>query len=165
MVLSEQQIAAVNALAKDDGRLEPSDVVQTARDPASPLHPLFEWDDAAAAAAHRLEQARNVIKRVRVEVTVHNVEMKIPAYLRDPHANQQAGTYRHIAHIRTSEGQRRDSMVAELRRAKDAHRRAHNIALFLGARDIAYEVDAMSRQTDAVIARVVLEQSTNTMEQ
>lgn len=32
------------------------DVVRWARDPASPLHPLFEWDDAKAAEAQRRDE-------------------------------------------------------------------------------------------------------------
>lgn len=35
-----------------------------ARDEASPLHPAFEWDDAKAAHAHRLEQASYLIRSV-----------------------------------------------------------------------------------------------------
>lgn len=48
------------------GTLRPSDVVDAARDRESPLHPYFTWDDSAAAAAYRLQQARALI---RVSVT------------------------------------------------------------------------------------------------
>lgn len=50
------------------GGLRPVDVVEAARDEASPLHPLFEWDDTRAAQAHREQQARNVIGSLRVTV-------------------------------------------------------------------------------------------------
>jgi len=47
-------------------RLEPADVVQSARHKASPLHPCFEWNNAQAGERWRLVQARQLIKCVRV---------------------------------------------------------------------------------------------------
>lgn len=46
------------------GELTPRDVVDDARNPNSPLHSYFEWDDGAAAEAYRLKQARGLIKAV-----------------------------------------------------------------------------------------------------
>lgn len=48
------------------GRLDPADVVDAARQETSPLHRYFTWDDASAAVAHRLEQARALIRRVKI---------------------------------------------------------------------------------------------------
>ena len=48
------------------GRLEPEHVVDEARTPKSPLHPHFEWNDKLAAHAHRLDQARAIIRVVRI---------------------------------------------------------------------------------------------------
>lgn len=52
---------------QNGGLLNPVLVVERARHPESPLHSQFEWDDSKAAAEHRLEQARRLI---RVCVTV-----------------------------------------------------------------------------------------------
>jgi hypothetical protein len=49
------------------GRLTPGDVVEAARNKRSPLNPHFEWNDAAAAEQYRLDQARSLIRVVRVE--------------------------------------------------------------------------------------------------
>lgn len=49
------------------GELQPKHVVDAARSSNHPLHPHFEWDDAVAAEAFRLDQARNIIRIVRVE--------------------------------------------------------------------------------------------------
>lgn len=46
------------------GELTPKEVVEDARNPNSPLHPHFEWDDTAAAEQHRLTQARRLIRAV-----------------------------------------------------------------------------------------------------
>jgi hypothetical protein len=49
---------------KRGGELTPADVVADARNPNSPLHPHFEWDDSLAAEQHRLSQARRLIRAV-----------------------------------------------------------------------------------------------------
>lgn len=49
------------------GELTPKAVVEVARTKTHPLHPHFEWNDNIAAEAYRLDQARNLIRIVRVE--------------------------------------------------------------------------------------------------
>lgn len=49
------------------GKLTPRAVMQEARTGRNPLHPFFEWDDKKAAESYRLEQARHIIRIVRVE--------------------------------------------------------------------------------------------------
>ena len=49
------------------GDLKPEAVVNAARDHGCALHVHFEWDDKIAAEAHRLDQARNIIRIIRVE--------------------------------------------------------------------------------------------------
>ena len=57
---------ALRRVKKDDqdGILTAEAVVEAAKDPESPLHHQFEWDDSAAAHAHRLNQARQLIRTV-----------------------------------------------------------------------------------------------------
>lgn len=45
-------------------------LISDARKKSSPLHSYFEWDDSAAAAAWRVDQAEGIIRRVKVNVTV-----------------------------------------------------------------------------------------------
>lgn len=49
------------------GRLMPEDVVNSARKTDNPLHPHFEWNDKLAAQSYRLDQARNIIRIIRIE--------------------------------------------------------------------------------------------------
>jgi hypothetical protein len=52
----EQELSAL----KRDGLLNPAGVVEwAAANPESALHRQFEWNDTAAAAQWRLDQARN----------------------------------------------------------------------------------------------------------
>lgn len=43
-------------------------VLDEARDSHSPIHDVFEWDDTVAAEAHRLQQARELIGWVRLQI-------------------------------------------------------------------------------------------------
>jgi hypothetical protein len=54
------------------GHITPEEILEDARDPASPLHAHFEWKDAVAAEHYRREQARALITAIRVVVTVVN---------------------------------------------------------------------------------------------
>lgn len=86
------------------GELTPKDVVDDARHDNSPLHSFFEWDDSAAAEAHRLGQARGLIRAVvavyvsddkpaiRQKAYVHIAEPQAPHYREATHAMSQKKT-------------------------------------------------------------------------
>jgi hypothetical protein len=66
-----------------EGRLRPEDVVDAARNPNSALHSYFTWDDSEAAAAYRLQEARALIKRVRVDVVrTDEMVVHVPSFIR-----------------------------------------------------------------------------------
>jgi hypothetical protein len=50
----------------NNGRLEPATVVEASRLPSDPLHDAFEWNDAVAADAYRVEQAGYLIRMITV---------------------------------------------------------------------------------------------------
>lgn len=56
--------------ARHDGRLTPEVVLRAAKRAASPFHHLFEWDDTAAARLYRLDQARRLLREVKLSVEV-----------------------------------------------------------------------------------------------
>ena len=58
---------SVALLAEDNGGVCPAwAMVDEARPSSSPLHPMFEWNDATAAEAYRREQARHHIRELRI---------------------------------------------------------------------------------------------------
>jgi hypothetical protein len=63
-----QQIGeALMAIATENGgRLTPAATVEAARAPEHVLHRHFEWQDRLAAEAYRLDQARTLIRVIRV---------------------------------------------------------------------------------------------------
>lgn len=68
--------AEIDALGKRLGKpfrgVTPRDVVDSARELDSPLHPLFEWNDDKAAERWRVHQARNVLNSLRVVVVTED---------------------------------------------------------------------------------------------
>lgn len=86
------------------GELTPEDVVTAARNKNSPLHSYFEWDDGKAAEAHRLSQARGLIRAVvaiythddkpvtKARAYVHIAEKGAPHYRELGHAMSQKAT-------------------------------------------------------------------------
>lgn len=51
---------------RNNGRLTQEDVLDEAKNAASPLHPAFEWNDKKAAHQYRLTQAGYLIRMITV---------------------------------------------------------------------------------------------------
>lgn len=62
----------LQSIYDEHGKLTPKIVVDEARDPNHPLHNRFEWDDGVAAEKYREDQARGLIRLLRV--TYRNAE-------------------------------------------------------------------------------------------
>jgi hypothetical protein len=60
-------VALATIAENGGGELTPKAVVESAREEDSPLHGHFDWDDATAAEKWRIEQARDIIRCIRVE--------------------------------------------------------------------------------------------------
>lgn len=96
---------ALEALAVD-GLLKPSSVVDAARNPDSPLHGHFCWDDTEAAEKWREEQARQLIRNIRIIVDL-NEPVEVRAYVSLP-ADREAGNgYRKMMDVVSSDFMRR----------------------------------------------------------
>lgn len=54
----------LDRIYRENGRLEPAKIVEESRDSAAPLHPCFEWDDAAAAEKYRQTQAQMIVRSI-----------------------------------------------------------------------------------------------------
>lgn len=71
--LTHQQAQVVGETLESLGdEFTPADVLKVAKAKKSPLHTFFEWDDTEAAKEHRLEQARGLVRSVRVVITTPN---------------------------------------------------------------------------------------------
>lgn len=141
----------LTALEKD-GRLTPEDVVAAARNPKSALHPHFNWDNKEAAHFWRLEQARTLIRSVKINITIDERIVRSVAYVRDPETPANAQGYVRLASIKTGSEAARDAMLAELSRVSSALERARSISEILELRD---EVESLLRSAVSLRERVV----------
>ncbi len=62
-------------LRQKHGELTADQVLTDARNPKSPLHDDFEWDDTAAAEQYRLAQARYILRSI---VVVYDEAPEVP---------------------------------------------------------------------------------------
>ncbi len=58
----------IDGMREKRGHIDATDLVAAAQDRSSPLHRFFEWDNVKAAHRHRLEQARLMMRSIRVRV-------------------------------------------------------------------------------------------------
>lgn len=123
-------------LANDnEGKLTAEMVVEEAKNKASPLHDEFTWDNLKAAHQHRLDQARQLIRAVKVKVRTRTFEIKAPHFVRDPSVGPDEQGYVAISAIKTDEDRARDAVVAEFARAAAALQRARAVAKALDIDD------------------------------
>lgn len=69
--------------------LKPSEIVEAAEEPDSPLHDHFEWDDNKAAHGYRLWQGRQLTNHLLVKI--EEVKMPVKAFHSVP-IQQEDGT-------------------------------------------------------------------------
>ena len=81
--VTRQKVAeALEAIHEKYGELKPGLVVDEARDSSHPLHSYFEWNDGLAAERWRLNQAGQLIRKIRLRVvTEGGEEITTPRYL------------------------------------------------------------------------------------
>lgn len=84
-----------------DGILHKQAVVDFARDPESPLHRRFDWDDTTAAAKYRLQQAGEVI-RIAV-VVVPSIDKAVRVYVSLENDRAAKGGYRTTVDVLSTE--------------------------------------------------------------
>lgn len=135
---------------REKGILTPDAVVDDAQDISSPLHAYFTWDDSEAANQFRLDQARTLIRNVKVEVTTTTTRVAAPFYVRDPQRSNDEQGYRAIAEIKDEKSASADALKYEFNRAIAVLERAVSIAEELG----------MAAHVDELIHRIRMLQAT-----
>lgn len=86
-------------LATASGSVTPVTIVEDARNPASPLHENFDWDDTTAAGSWREHTARNLIgSLVVVKVNEKQVAGTVRAFV-SVRVGNQPGTYQPIVNV------------------------------------------------------------------
>lgn len=130
--LTDEQNSRLEELAQAEDGLTPSNVVEDAKDPTSPLHALFEWNDAKAAERQRLDTARLVIRSRAIVMHSEVVTLRIPFYTRDPEKPSRTQGYISTLSLRDNPQAARDKVIAETARAESSLLRARGFAQVLG---------------------------------
>lgn len=101
--------------ARNGGILKPEDIVNDARNPKSPLHKRFDWNNTKAAYEWRLLQARNLI-RVVVQIIPNGTSEPSRVWvslMQDQ--NKKGGGYRPLISVLSNEELRRQLLEEALR--------------------------------------------------
>lgn len=117
---------------RNNGVLTPEAVVADAADKSSPLHSEFEWNDKRAAHQHRLNQARELIRKVTVEIKTTSRTVCVPRYVRDQTVDPHHQGYAPVAEIKDEISVARETLVYEFRRAMSLLERTADIASVIG---------------------------------
>lgn len=154
--------AALEALLeRHGGRISPAIVLEAARDPASPLHDHFEWDDDRASEQYRLAQASQLIRRWRGVLTRAageggRVAVTITRRVESPFNERAKGaaSYGALEDI-LADPVRRDDLLNTVLRELRAYRRRYAGLAALGAVwaavDEAVELHDPGRETQPAV--------------
>jgi len=123
--------AAIDRLEKSKKPITPRNLWESARSSTHPLHDQFEWDDSVAAAIHRDEQARRLL-RIRVDMVYKDRVIEAPICVRTPESPSEQPSYTRTVQIMGNKERSRQVLLEELDRASKAIERAKMVANALG---------------------------------
>lgn len=92
-VAPEVVAAEIERVRSVSGAVTAERLVDESRAPDAPLHPVFEWDDGAAAELYRRDQARALIRSVQV---TYSGEAPMSAFVHVPAQDGNTGDYQPI---------------------------------------------------------------------
>lgn len=125
------------------GLLQPQTVVDEARDPKSPLHDSFQWDDGEAAHQWRLQQARQLIRVVVKYEPVGDKNMPVRVFVSLTPDRKEGGDGYRLATSVLSDADMRRQMLADARgemlRFKSKYARLQELAEVFDAMDRVVE--------------------------
>lgn len=117
-------------LQKHEGHISPAILLEAAKDPASPFHHLFEWDDSKGAENFRLMQAASIIRRwkgsvMRIDQGEQKVVIQTIRRVQSPAGSRKGGaSYETIEQIMQDPTKRSD-MVRTVRKELLSYRQRY----------------------------------------
>lgn len=157
-MMDEETIEKVRAALvelESDGRITPDNVVDAARNPKSPLHDQFEWDDSAAAHGFRLEQARRLIRSITVVITHEQSVLRVPTWVRDPAMGGSEQGYVSVLKLSTEPENAARAIASELARVDSCLERTERIASVLGLlREVKATRKRVAKMRETVAAQI-----------
>jgi hypothetical protein len=133
------------------GRLTNDQVIEAARDEASPLHDAFQWDIEKAAYAHWVDTARELIRSVTIEITYEETKLVVPYFVRDPEAAGGDPGYVETLKIRNDADKAKAALKYEMRQAVGHLTRAENLAWFF---DLDRSIARVRKRSERLIEQI-----------
>jgi hypothetical protein len=127
--------AEISRIYNENGGITPDLVIKAASDPNNVLHHLFEWDDTKAGNSYRVDQARQIITSVRINIVTESRTISAVSYVRDPRLPSDQQGYISVAKLKTDKDLAKDSIKYEFQRAYAHLHRAKTHAEILGMED------------------------------
>lgn len=126
------KLAAFEALiARHEGHVGPRTLLDAARDPGSPFHDEFEWDDGDAAELYRLAQASQLLRRwkgtiIKIDIEAKVVKVEAVRRVQSPESGRKRGadSYQPVESI-LANPQTRDDMLRTVLRELVAYRKRY----------------------------------------
>lgn len=132
----------------NNGVITPELVIKDARNPKSPLHTEFTWDDKSAAHQYRIDQARRVIQTYWTSVRTEKMTFDAPYYVRDPRKAPWEQGYIPAASIKDDLEMAYNVFHTEVAKAKSYLERARSMAqtlkVDLQLENIIHEVENLT---------------------
>ena len=141
--------AEISHIYNKNGGITPDLVIKAAEDPNNVLHHLFEWDNSKAGNAYRVDQARQIITSVKINIVTESRTISAVSYVRDPRLSNDQQGYISVAKLKTDKDLAKDSIRYEFQRAYAHLHRAKTHAEILGMED---EVSALLNTLEEVMA-------------
>jgi len=135
-------------LRDGDGLLRLETIVTVASDPTSPLHEHFEWDDAKAAHSFRVDQARQLVRQMKIPLKVGVHIVRAPAYVP---AVSTRNAYERVDEVEPGSDKAHVIIMNELTRVSGILGRARKIAAIL---HVEHEIDGLLSALTDVSARL-----------
>lgn len=143
--MSEEVVQRLRELENQFGEITPNIVLRDARKKSSPLHEHFEWNNQKAGHAYRVEQARVLIRSVRVIIHDQTHEIRAIAYVRNPDCDPTHQGYVSTVRVRGNKSKSLRIVARELGYARAALQRAYNVAESL---DMKKELERLITKVD-----------------
>lgn len=151
MLKHEAQEKIRELAERNGGTITPAEVVEAAKDVTSPLHTYFTWDDSEAACKYREDEARVLIRSVRIVITTSPFLETAPAFVHDPRAFPLAG-YTSVGRLRSDTDAAREVVSREFSQAMAAIKRAREVG---GALGLTGEINGLLKSVENVSRRAL----------
>lgn len=117
--MKKEIVIEITQIIEKQGEITATELVRHATRETSALHGQFEWDDTEAAHQYRLNQARNILRRVRL--IIEETEQKLVHVPAINHPKSE-GSYKPIEAVVRIESDFEAAMRAALANLKSAER-------------------------------------------